>query len=106
MRCDRLPSQLDALFDGVLPATDASALRAHVAGCGDCAALHDAEVGLRAALRRLPVPTATPGFGERALAHAMGLRRRDDRLPRATWPVVIAAFGAGLVLFLLPRLFS
>lgn len=106
MRCNRLESHLDALFDGDMPADAAATLRTHVASCAACAALHDAEVGLRAALRRLPVLAPAPDFTERALAHAMQLRRRDDRLPRASWPVVVGAFAVALALWLLRDLFS
>ena len=100
MRCNRIEALLDAYFDGELPRAEATALKAHVESCGACAARHDAEVGFRTALERVPFTPPRPGFTERALANAMLLRRRTDRLPRRTWPVAAAAITVAVVAWL------
>ena len=80
--CNIVNSKLDDLLDGALPQPEAAALERHITGCDSCAAARHETLGLRTALRAMPVPEMRPGFARAALAaavtqdaHAQGRRR-------------------------------
>lgn len=110
--------RLSALLDGELDFSEAASVRAHVAGCSECAAELDAVRRVRAAIRSLPAVEPPAGFFEALLAEAeaeaIGGERatgepadggRTSVAPvvslrdrRAAWANAAAAVAAGLVL--------
>ncbi|HYN01583.1 MAG TPA: zf-HC2 domain-containing protein [Vicinamibacteria bacterium] len=71
MSCD--PERVTGLVDGELDAEAAAAVTAHLEACAACRAQAEAERGLRARLRGLPVPALPEGLEARVRA---GTRRR------------------------------
>lgn len=67
--------QLPALVNGRLAATEAAALRSHVAGCAGCQAQEAHYRRLVTTLQALPPLAAPPGLRERVLALAEAERR-------------------------------
>lgn len=70
MRCDHVQLQLDDMLDGEISASKEEALNQHLAHCEQCQNAVDNEKRFRQNLRGLPVPPASAGFAERALATA------------------------------------
>ncbi len=97
--CDRTP-RLQDLLDGQVPPEDAAALRAHVAGCPECAAEVVALARLFAVLER-PLPVVLPeGYRERILDRVLPSRVRRRRLAALGWGYAGAlAVCAGAIAF-------
>ena len=105
MPCNELSRQIDDFLDGDLHHADARALTNHLEECAECRAVHTAELGLRAALRQLPVDGPSANYFERALGFARRRRRRND--PRrssgfsayalAAVATVVLAVGAAML---------
>ncbi|HTY71512.1 MAG TPA: zf-HC2 domain-containing protein [Actinomycetes bacterium] len=60
--CPRADDRLTALADHALPPQEAERVLAHVAGCGDCRAVLDAERLTKRLLAELPAPVPDPAF--------------------------------------------
>ena len=98
------------LIDGELDAANALAAEAHIADCGDCGALHDEVLKLRARLAgadlHYPAPPGLAARIDRAIGSA---ERPAARRPRLAWPSWAAGGGLTalaaslLVLLMIPR---
>ena len=93
------PEKVTALVDGALDPRDAAALEAHLALCGDCRTLAQAERAVHQRLHSLPEPDLPPGLETR-------LRARLDQPRRSglarLWPVALP-LAASLALVLWAR---
>lgn len=88
MSCD--PERVTGFVDGALDAESAAAVAAHLAQCPTCREQAEAERGLRARLRGLPLAPLPAGLDSRIREAAT--RRRAGRLPAVVrWALPLAA---------------
>lgn len=91
MNACRERHQLQDLLDGVLPETEARAVRAHLASCRACAAELAGWERLLHTLDRMPLVEPDPVLTERILAHVVPAR------VRRRWAAAIGWSYAGAV---------
>ena len=74
-QCAAFTAQLDAYYDGLLPAEDAHAVASHVAGCARCAARLDALAAADRLLRLAPAPRVGPELRQRLYGRIAAAQR-------------------------------
>lgn len=87
MSCD--PERVTGFVDGELDAESAAAVAVHVEACAACRAQAEAERGVRARLRGLPVPALPEGLEARVRAGTRRLSLAPGALAR--WALPLAA---------------
>ena len=85
--CTTTLQRLDDLLDDSLSPTEVEPVRAHLAGCEDCAAALAGAKRLNQALRDMPVPDLPPGFASAVLANAVARNRMSVTATHSHAPV-------------------
>jgi len=91
--------RLQDLLDGLLPETEAGAVRRHAADCAACGAELAVFERIMGTLDRMPLATPRPELMDRVLARVLPSRRRHHRVAAlgVAYAACLAAF-AGIVL--------
>ena len=98
MTCRSVQNSLSAHLDGRLPQESQGVVEAHLARCGECAGAYEELVGVRRALRELPV-LFPPEHLSVNLA-VMASREAQRRLQRRNLGAVVAGWSEGMRLWL------
>lgn len=70
MNCQQIQQQFDDYLDGNLELTEEADLHLHLDACADCHQRLQQQKEFMAGLKQVQVPAMTPGFAQKAVAHA------------------------------------
>jgi len=98
MTCRSVQNSLSAHLDGCLPQESQGVVQAHLARCGECALAYEELVGVRRALRDLPV--LSPPEHLSVSLSVMASREAQRRSQRRNLGTLVAGWSSGMRLWL------